>query len=198
MADYLRKVFRFIFGEPKSSPPTSQPEITAVQAKDMIEEQVQATNKTSSLAVEVIRYSKGAKDILGKLYINGSFKCFTLEYIHPEKGENGSIIPMGLYELGLRNEGGKNAAYYFRYKAMHRGMIWIQNAQSFPFAVLHEGNQYTDVPGSLLVGELPIREDEINRPREVWYSDQAYRNIYPLLADAITQGIPAKLWIKES
>ena len=113
-------------------------------------------------------------------------------------GEDGSVyLPEGIYEVGLKTMGGKNATYYYRYQDMHRGMLHIQRGNDFPFSIIHEGNRYTDRKGSVLVGSIPVLEEELAARRELWFSDEAYAKIYPELADHLMKGGRIQLWIRE-
>ncbi len=194
MSYYLKKLFRFIFKEPEEvvAEPAKKDEVLVETAETAVRE---ISPEWESV---IIRYSRGKQDVLGKFYMNGHFECFTLESLNPDRPYMEELLPVGRYELALRKEGGKHVAYHFRYKAMHRGMLWIKGAEGFPFALIHEGNNYSDVPGSILVGELPVREDQPELQREVWYSDQAYRKIYPNIADHLAKGGKVSLWIREA
>ncbi len=200
MAHYLKKLFRFIFGETEETPAKEEVQPKAESTLEPSTEDVEDTYAADLPEWEavVVRYNRGKHDVLGKFYLNGHFECFTLEPLDSRKSYMDEIIPMGSYSLNLRREGGKNVAYYYRYKAMHRGMLWVKGAHDFPFALIHEGNHESDVPGSILIGELPVKEDQTDEPREVWYSDQAYRKIYPKVADHLAKGGIVTLSIREA
>ena len=141
------------------------------------------------LRVTIQRYSFGQADTLGRLLINGHFCCFTLEGVSTEGvGKDLQCIPSGQYPLALRKSGGKHATYFFRHKDIHKGMLWIQGVEDFDYAQIHEGNNFTDIPGSIIVGEQPLRENQLDQKRELWYSEHAYREIYPLIANHISSG----------
>ena len=148
------------------------------------------------LQIDLVRYSKGAYDMMGKLYFHGHFQCFTLEG-NVAGEEESFFLPAGLYEVTLNSHGGKNAAYGFRYQHMHRGMLHILRGQDFPFPCIHQGNRYTDRKGSILVGKIPIHEKELSMRRELWFSDESYKKIYPELAGHLLEGGKVQLWIRE-
>ncbi|MEM6631778.1 MAG: DUF5675 family protein [Bacteroidota bacterium] len=205
---YLNKMFRFIFrkggeeleGQLEGNGQDSE-HLLSLQEADLDEgilelHQNGQNGQPELLQVDLIRYSQGAYDILGKMYFNGHFQCFTLE--GNVLGDEGTVyLPRGIYEVGLKTKGGKNATYFFRYQDMHRGMLHIQRGKDFPFSVIHEGNRYTDRKGSILVGSIPVQEKELGTRRELWFSDEAYAKIYPELADHLMKGGRIQLWIRE-
>ena len=148
------------------------------------------------LQISIQRYSFGQADTLGRLLINGRFCCFTLEGVSAQSaGKDLQCIPAGKYPLALRKTGGKHATYYFRHQGIHKGMLWIQQVPEFEYAQIHEGNSFTDVPGSIIVGEQPLRENQLEEKRELWYSEHAYLEIYPLIANHLSEGGKAVLSI---
>ncbi len=151
---------------------------------------------TDLMQVDLVRYSKGAYDILGKLYFKGHFQCFTLEG-NLLGEEEGIFLPEGVYEIVLREGGGKNVAYAFRYKNMHQGMLQILRGEEFPYAYLHEGNTYTDRRGSILLGKIPLHEKDLGRRRELWFSNESYAHVYPEIAGHLLNGGKVQLWIRE-
>ena len=146
------------------------------------------------LAVDLVRYSSGAHDTLGKLYVQGAFVAYTLEDAHrdtPVPGE--TRIPAGNYELALRTEGGRHPTYLYRFGDLHKGMLWIKDVPRFPFALICIGNSESDTDGSVLVGTQAVREEDPANRREIWYSEQAYRSLYPRIASHLAAGKPAIL-----
>lgn len=148
---------------------------------------------TPCFKVELIRYSKGKHDILGKLYVEGKFYCFTLEATDAKL----TRVPVGEYELGLKTDGGRHATYYFRYKDLHQGMLYLKGFEADRIPLIHEGNRDTDHPGSIIVGEQPFRENQAEQKREVWYSGPAYQELYPVLAQKIAANQKVCLHIVE-
>lgn len=146
------------------------------------------------LAVDLVRYSSGAHDTLGKLYVQGEEVAYTLEDEHRDAPTSVKTrIPAGTYSLGLRTAGGRHATYLYRFGDMHKGMLWIQDVPGLPYALICIGNNEADTEGSVLVGTQAIRETETGERREIWYSEQAYRSLYPRIADHLATGKPAIL-----
>jgi hypothetical protein len=152
---------------------------------------------SSVLAVDLVRYSSGTHDTLGRLYIQGEQVAYTLEDEHRDTLLPGETrIPAGTYPLSLRTAGGRHATYLYRFGDMHKGMLWIRDVPGFPFALICIGNNESDTEGSVLVGTETVREAETSDRREIWYSEQAYRSLYPRIADHLAAGKPAILRVQ--
>ena len=153
--------------------------------------------------IEVIRMADNGDTTMGALYINGIFRCFTIED-QEQKGAkvmHETRIPNGAYKIGLRNEGGFNDKYKAKYPEFHKGMLCIHNApdwkieaegKSFQFILIHTGNTDEDTSGCLLVnfgldGKAFIGSN----------SDGAYRAIYPEIAKAVAEGKAVTITYKD-
>jgi hypothetical protein len=137
--------------------------------------------------VEVIRFSHGKDDTLGMLYINGKFRAFTLEDEHRETKVAGETrIPEGVYALRLRKEGGFHQRYLVKFPEMHKGMLEVVNVPNFTYVLIHVGNDEADTDGCLLVGETS--KSNVKGKGFVGSSVNAYKDIYPELAEAIERG----------
>lgn len=109
-------------------------------------------------------------------------ECFTLEDpVRKIKLYGRTAIPAGQYVLKLRTEGGLHERYVRRFGDWHRGMLWLQDVPGFEYVYLHIGNTPDDTEGCILVGATQSRDCLGN-------SEAAYREIYPLIADAIESG----------
>lgn len=133
------------------------------------------------MRVKVIRYNDTGNETLGLLYINGKYKCFTLEDEHrKEKVFGETRIPNGIYRLGIRDVGGFHERYSKRFD-WHKGMIEVTNVPNFKHILLHVGNTDSDTAGCLLVGELATKTTLGN-------SVKAYREIYELIIEELLVG----------
>ncbi len=149
------------------------------------------------MLVDVFRYSTGEHDTLGKLYIQGEEYAYTLE--NPTGNghtPDDSRIPAGTYELAFRTAGGRHPTYLYRFGEMHKGMLWLKEVPGYPFALICIGNKASDTNGSLLLGTQVQQEMDTDAEREVWYSEQAYRKVYPIIADHLATGKPVKLHLR--
>ena len=97
----------------------------------------------------------GLKFTEGRLYINGTFECFTLEDEDREL-ENGGVkvygktaIPRGRYEIVI------NMSTRFG-----REMILLKDVPQFKGIRMHSGNTSEDTDGCPLVGSINDREDD--------------------------------------
>lgn len=149
------------------------------------------------MLVDLVRYSTGKHDTLGKLYIQGEEYAYTLE--NPAGNAHtpdDSRIPAGTYELAFRTEGGRHPTYLYRFGEMHKGMLWLKGVAGYPFALVCIGNKATDTHGSLLIGTQVQQEMDTEAEREVWYSEQAYRKVYPVIADHLAAGKPVRIHLR--
>lgn len=118
---------------------------------------------------------------IGRLVVQGK-ECFTLEDpIRKIKVHGKTAIPAGQYVLKLRTEGGMDLRYAARFGNWHRGMLWLQDVPNFEYVYLHIGNSPEDTEGCILVGSTQSRDF-------IGGSEAAYREIYPVIADAIEAG----------
>ena len=144
------------------------------------------------MKIEVLRYKSHDDYTLGKLYIDGTFKCYTLE------DEKRSIkvwgetrIPDGTYNIKLRKEGGFHSKYLKKFgSTFHKGMLWLQDVPGFEYILIHIGNTDKDTAGCILVGKTVANAFIGN-------STGAYKEIYPIIADAISNGEDVSITLKE-
>lgn len=128
------------------------------------------------MKILVERMEQGTDYTIGKLYINGEFKCFTIEDEYRKvkvKGE--TRIPEGTYRVGTR------WSPTFSPKTNHE-MLWVKDVPGFEFILIHTGNTDDDSSGCLIVGK---RLGSLNNQRAVLDSKAAYNEIYPIIRKAI-------------
>lgn len=107
--------------------------------------------------LEIDRYAFGDDSTLGKLWVGGSFECFTLEDERREvKVPGETCIPVGRYEVLLRDEGGMNERYHDRFPEFHKGMLHLQDVPEFEWIYFHTGNRESHTRGCPLVGQVPV------------------------------------------
>jgi hypothetical protein len=137
--------------------------------------------------IKLLRIAEGTNTTLGQLYINNFFQCYILEdKIREHKIPGETAIPAGQYQLGLNKTAGMNAKYKSRYNDMHQGMIEIKGIPNFTLVFFHIGNYHTDTRGCLLTGSY---YQLINDDYRVLHSADAYKRVYPLLAEAARAGL---------
>tara|TARA_R110002074_G_scaffold160473_1_gene317982 strand:- start:10982 stop:11452 length:471 start_codon:yes stop_codon:yes gene_type:complete len=141
------------------------------------------------MRLEVIRFSSQESSTRGLLFdvTNGrKFLCYTLEdEYREEKVMHKTRIPPGTYKLRLRTSGGFHGRYKDRFAAIHKGMIEIMDVPNFTHILVHCGNTDEDTSGCLLLGSS-------QRSGFVGRSTAAYKNVYPLIAEAIAGGAEIK------
>ncbi len=142
--------------------------------------------------LEVLRFSSEKDSTSGLLFdiTNGNrkFLAYTLEdEYREEKIKNETRIPNGVYKVTLRTEGGFHNKYVNRYGDMHKGMLWVRNVPGFEYILIHTGNTDEHTAGCLLVGDSQ-NNNQIKDDGFIGSSTQAYKRIYPPIADVIEQG----------
>ena len=151
--------------------------------------------------LEVIRFSSGTDSTNGILFetiqqgneIDGIFKqtkflAYTLEdEQRNEKVFGETRIPNGTYKLGLRKVGGYHAKYSKRFPHIHIGMLHVLDVPGFEYILIHCGNTDEHTAGCLLVGDSQ-ENNQITTDGFIGKSTQAYKRIYPRIAEAIECG----------
>lgn len=141
--------------------------------------------------LEVLRYSSEDETTLGCLFDvteqKAKFLCYTLEdEARAVKVAGETRIPAGEYEITLRTIGGKTVKYAKRYPDIHKGMLWVRNVPGFKYILIHVGNTDDDTEGCLLLGDRSMQN--ITSEGSIGASRNAYRRVYPQIADRIEAG----------
>ena len=155
------------------------------------------------MKLEVIRFSSGTDSTNGillevdKMASNPhgeGFRCkrkllaYTLEDEYREDKVYGETrIPNGTYELGLRKVGGYNKKYTKRFSKIHKGMLQVLDVPNFEYILIHCGNTDEHTAGCLLVGDSQ-ENNQIQKDGFIGKSTQAYKRIYPPIAEALERG----------
>ena len=142
------------------------------------------------MILQVIRFSSGTDSTNGVLIdkTNNKFLAYTLEDEYREEKKYGETrIPNGTYKLGLRKEGGYHAKYSKRFSDIHIGMLHVLDVPNFEYILIHCGNTDEHTAGCLLVGDSQ-ENNQIAKDGFIGKSTQAYKRIYPRIAEAIECG----------
>ena len=116
------------------------------------------------------------------------FLAYTLEDEQRDTKVYGETrIPNGTYELGLRKTGGYHAKYSKRFSDIHVGMLHVLDVPGFEYILIHCGNTDEHTAGCLLVGDSQ-ENNQITKNGFIGKSTQAYKRIYPRIAEAIECG----------
>jgi hypothetical protein len=145
------------------------------------------------MKLTVKRFAKNNEATIGIHYIHGLFLCFTVEDEKRYRIVIGSTrVPEGVYNIGLRAEGGFHNRYSERYKDIHKGMLCVYNAPNwkiinagmeFQYILIHVGNTHKDTEGCLLVNDA-VSGKTFSGTGSV----DAYRAMYPKVLAAIEEG----------
>lgn len=186
MLNFFKKLFQMIFGG-GDSPTTEEKPVTETQQTDPPKEEVEETrSQPEGLQLELKRTSYGELDTIGEMYVNGKLAAYTIE------SPKASCISEGTHPLSLRTTGGKHSSYWFKFKHIHKGMIFIEGDHGDLFPTLSIGNIGKEARGSILIGKELKSEAS---PREVWYSTDAYKALYPQISEALESGKKLSLTI---
>ena len=143
------------------------------------------------MELEVLRFSSNSDSTLGLLFDvteGRRFLCFTLEdEYRKDKVKGETRIPSGTYPITLRTEGGFNQRYTEKFgSTFNKGMLWVRNVPGFEYILIHIGNDDDDTEGCLLVGDS--QNQNITRSGFIGSSTDAYKRIYPPIADILVNG----------
>ena len=142
------------------------------------------------MELEVIRFSSGTDSTNGILIdkTNNKFLAYTLEDEYRDEKKFGETrIPEGTYKLGLRKVGGYHTKYSKRFSDIHIGMLHVLDVPNFEYILIHCGNTDEHTAGCLLVGDSQ-ENNQITKDGFIGKSTQAYKRIYPDIANAIDCG----------
>ena len=141
------------------------------------------------MELEVLRFSSQKDSTNGILFdVTGGkrrFLCYTLEdEYRDEKVAGETRVPAGTYDLVLRKVGGFHSRYQKKYGSMHKGMLWVWDVPNFEYILIHTGNTDEHTAGCLIVGDSQ-QANFGDSDGFVGSSTQAYKRIYPAIAEAI-------------
>jgi hypothetical protein len=143
------------------------------------------------MKLQVLRFSSQKDSTSGLLFdiTNGiKFLCYTLEdEYREEKVYSETRIPQGTYKIKLRKEGGYNKKYNKRFSDIHKGMLHVTDVPGFKWILIHCGNTDEHTGGCLLLGDSQ-ENNVIKKDGYIGYSTQAYKRIYPPIAEALESG----------
>ena len=143
------------------------------------------------MKLKVIRFSSQSDCTNGLLFdaTKGmDFLCYTLEdEKREEKVMAETRIPAGVYSIILRKEGGHHNKYSKKYGSSHKGMLWLQDVPNFKWILIHTGNTDEHTAGCLIVGDSQ-ENNLLMKNGFIGKSTQAYKRIYPPIANAIEKG----------
>ena len=144
------------------------------------------TDSTNGILLEVDKYAP-APHAEG-YRCKRKFLAYTLEDEYRDEKKYGETrIPDGAYKLALRKTGGYHQKYSKRFSNIHIGMLHVTNVPGFEYILIHCGNTDEHTAGCLLVGDSQ-ENNQITKDGFIGKSTQAYKRIYPRIAEAIDCG----------
>jgi hypothetical protein len=124
------------------------------------------------MKILVERFDSGSNDTLGRVYIDGVLKCFSIEdEFRKVKVKGETRIPQGTYKVCFYDSPSHGAK-----------SLMIKDVPGFSYILIHTGNTEADSMGCLIVGK---RIGTLNNKRAVLDSKTAFREIYALIAPAL-------------
>ena len=127
----------------------------------------QNQKKNNNMEIYLKRIARKSTYTIGRLYINGTYFCDTLEpydrlYFGLPKVWGSTAIPQGRYEILLNNYSPKFGNKE-PYKYLCNGCVpLINNVNDFSGVRIHIGNESKDTDGCPLVGENKVVGKVIN------------------------------------
>jgi hypothetical protein len=119
------------------------------------------------MELTLIRKSPAADCVIGELFVNGAFECYTLEDVErPLKIAGMTAIPRGHYEVIID--------FSARFK---KQMPRLLNVPGYEGIRIHSGNTSADTEGCILVGTAKTKNS-------VTSSRIAYNALFPKLQAA--------------
>ena len=144
------------------------------------------------MKLEVLRFSSQKDSTNGLLFDISDGRKFLAYTLEDERREDKVMhetrIPAGTYKIKLRTEGGFHGRYVKKYGSMHKGMLHVQDVPGFEYILIHTGNTDEHTSGCLLVGDTQQQNVTKSKDGFIGASVDAYKRIYPPIADAILRG----------
>lgn len=126
------------------------------------------------MKINVERFSENDIDDLGKVFVDGTFICYSIE--NPDRAVkimDKTAIPEGIYKVGKR-------------LSPHFGVEvpWIMDVPGFQDVLIHWGNTVASTHGCLVVG---LRIGQLEGQRAVLDSKLAWDKLAPMIFDALSK-----------
>jgi hypothetical protein len=148
------------------------------------------------LALDLYRFNDNGKSTLGLLFVNGRFRCYTLEdEARSEKVKGETRIPAGTYPLGYRNV---ESPLTKRYRSKHDFFdfhLHIQDVPGFDFVYIHIGNTDKNSDGCVLVGDSV--DNNAIKDGFLGSSTPAFKRLYKEIYPKILNDGPAVIRIHD-
>jgi hypothetical protein len=130
------------------------------------------------LELELLRDEFNETETLGKLSINGTYECETLELPWKDNERRVSCIPEGRYRICER------------YSDRFDNHLHINDVPARNLILIHPGNMHTDILGCILPGE---KRGELKGKRAVLLSKRAMGKLMKKALPVLIEG--GEVWI---
>lgn len=137
-------------------------------------------------SIDIFRFSDNGESTLGLLFLNGQFRCYTLEdgfKVDKIKGE--TRIPAGTYQLGIQEN---VTPLTERYRSKHNWFenhLHVKDVPNFTSVYIHIGNTDENTDGCLLVGDSI--DNNAMKKGFLGSSTNAFKRIYEEIYQPIKQ-----------
>ena len=152
------------------------------------------------MEIRLKRIADNGDTSISLFYIDDKFQCFVIEDEQRTKKVYAETrIPEGVYNIDLRKEGGFHNRYSKKFKN-HKGMLCLYNKPNwtlenkglkFQYILIHTGNTDEHTAGCLLLNDVVDAKKFTGS-----YSTQAYKRIYPIIANHIEECGPIQIIVE--
>lgn len=144
------------------------------------------------MKLQLLRFSSQSDSTSGILFDATDYPKFLAYTLEDEyravKVHSETRIPAMTYNLGLRTVGGFDSRYEKKFgSSFHKGMIHLLDVPNFQYVLLHIGNTDENTAGCILVGDSQ-ENNMLKKDGFIGSSTNAYKRIYPAIAEAILNG----------
>jgi len=138
------------------------------------------------IAIDVFRFSDNGASTLGLLFLNGVFRCYTLEDgFKTDKVKGETRIPAGTYELGIQGAVTPLTKHYREKHAWFTHHLHVKKVPNFESVYIHIGNTDKNTDGCLLVGDSI--DNNAMKQGFLGSSTNAFKRIYEEIYQSIKQ-----------
>lgn len=129
--------------------------------------------------IQLVRENIGEKATEGKIFLNGTFECYTLEDKDRKLEDGGekvygkTAIPRGTYDIVVTMS-----------NRFGRKLPLLKDVPGFTGVRIHPGNSSKDTEGCILVGAMNANEDD----DFIGQSRLAFDKLYDRIASALDDG----------
>ena len=143
-----------------------------------------------------MRISDDGETVVGKLFLNEAFYCYTLEDSHTDERIRAEILPAsGTYSLRFnQNDQAVTSVYQQLYPQWFTFPLELQNVPGFTAVyILNNSKDAPDHASIMVTDTLQVS----NKEAFLKSSEATFKRLYLLLRQALEKGVSARIIIKE-